>query len=122
MFILHVFISTVAPFMPSGFIPLSVSRECPEPSYTFYCPFNGIGNPRPNCTWSRIDSNNITHDIQIPGPKITLSENDNEYCAITYAFTENDNGLYQCVGHNSVGSTTYTFPERFIVESEWITS
>ena len=116
----HVFISIVVPFVPIDFVPITVSRQFSAPSFWISCPFEGNGNPPPYCTWRRIDSNNITHEIQVPGPNIILSQGDTEFCSIRYIFTENDNGLYQCTGHNVIGNTTYTFPEPFIVESELI--
>ena len=116
MFILLVFISIVAPFVPPEFIPTTVLREHVGIFITLTCPFHNSGNPRPNCTWSRIDSNNITHEVQITEQKVM--ERDSSFCDIFFYFTENDNGLYQCTGRNVIGTTTYTFPERFIVESE----
>ena len=109
-------IVTVAPYVPSKFSPILVLREYAERSVPLRCPFHNVGNPIPNCTWSRIDSNNITHEIELSEPKTIVD--DSSFCSIHYVFTENDNGLYQCTGHNVIGSTTYTFPERFIVESE----
>ena len=116
LYLLLIF-SIVASFVPSDFIPIGVSEQSAGTGVMLYCPFENVGNPIPNCTWSRIDSNNITHQLQLTGPKIT-SRSGNSYCTIDLVFTENDNGLYQCTGHNSVGNTTYTFPKRFVVESE----
>ena len=109
-------ISTVVPFVPSEFIPDTVLRQFAGIKIRIRCPFHNVGNPLPNCTWSRTDSNNITHEIQFYEPKVL--EEDSSFCDINYIFTENDNGLYQCTGHNVIGNITYTFPERFIVESE----
>ena len=111
-------ISTVVPFVPSEFIPETVLRKFAGVQVDIMCPFHDVGNPLPICTWSRIDSNNITHEIQFYEPKVL--ERDSSFCDIDYIFTENDNGLFQCTGHNVIGNTTYTFPERFIVESEII--
>ena len=110
-------ISTVVPFVPSEFIPETVLRKFADVQVDITCPFHKVGNPLPNCTWSRIDSNNITHEIPLSDPKVTTMDGPS-YCQIDYMITENDNGLYQCTGHNVIGSTTYTFPEPFIVESE----
>lgn len=117
MFVVLIFISTVASFVPSYFNPTGVSREDAGTLIPLFCPFNYVGNPLPYCTWRRFDSNNVTH--QLRESQITLPDpDDSSYCAIYVHFTENDNGLYQCTGHNIVGNTTYTFPERFVVESE----
>ena len=113
------FYLTVASFVPSDFQPVGVSRESAETVVPLFCPFENVGNPRPNCTWSRIDNNNITHQLQLTKPEITKGDSDDDsFCSILLFFTENDNGLYQCTGHNGIGNTTYTFPERFVVESE----
>ena len=114
--ILRVFISTVVPFVPPEFTPITVLREQADIFVQLICPFHNAGNPIPYCTWSRIDSNNITHEIQISKQKVM--QFDSSFCNMYYFFTENDNGLYQCTGHNAVGITMYTFPERFIVKSE----
>ena len=102
--------------MPSEFIPQTVLRLSANTDVQLNCPFHNVGNPSPNCAWSRIDSNNITHEIPLSEPKVT--ETDSSYCQIYYTITENDNGLYQCTGYNVIGNTTYTFPELFNVESE----
>lgn len=110
----------VAPYVPSEFMPLRVLRRYAGKIVPLYCPFHNVGNPIPNCTWSRIDNNNISHEIQLSDSKVLNT--DSSYCKLHYIFTESDNGLYQCTGSNIVGSTTYTFPERFIIESEQIIS
>lgn len=104
----------VAPFVPSDFVPETVLREQSEQEIALFCPFLDVGNPIPFCTWNRIDSNNITHQIQLESELILRGTND---CVITFVFREADNGLYQCAGYNEIGNSTYTFPERYIVES-----
>ena len=111
-------ISTVAPFVPREFTPEIVLRRYANTDVVLTCPFHHVGNPLPSCTWSRIDSNNITHEVPLSEPKVTSADNSPSYCQINYMITENDNGLYQCTGYNVIGNTTYTFPEPFIVESE----
>ena len=103
--------------MPSEFVPETVLRMYANTDVRLNCPFRNVGNPSPNCAWSRIDSNNITHEIPLSDPKVTTMDGPS-YCQIIYRITENDNGLYQCTGHNVIGNITYTFPEPFIVESE----
>ena len=103
--------------MPSEFIPNTVLRRYANTDVLLTCPFHHVGNPLPSCTWSRIDSNNITHEIPLSEPKVITMDGP-LYCIIKYMITENDNGLYQCTGYNVIGNTTYTFPEPFIVESE----
>ena len=116
----YYFISTVASFVPDHFVPERVLRENANMAFVLFCPFRDVGNPRPVCTWSRTDSNNITHQLKIQngGRIIPISFEDN--CIIRFTFRDSDNGLYHCTGHNMVGNTTYTFPERFVVESELI--
>jgi len=90
-----------------------VLREQAEQIIVLFCPFFDTGNPLPFCIWNRIDSNNITHQIQ--SESLILEEENG--CIIHLVFSEADNGLYQCIGYNEFGNTTYTFPERYIVES-----
>ena len=119
-------IFTDAPFVPSDFIPRSVSRGVDFNTMVLLeCPFHKIGNPLPYCTWNRIDSNNVTHQLALTDPDISSAKPDSDtpddMCDIFInKFREVHNGLYQCTGHNAVGNTTYTFPERFIVESEYV--
>ena len=116
--LLYYFISTVASFVPDSFIPSRVSRQSANIAVILMCPFQNVGNPRPVCTWSRTDSNNITHQIQIQNNRRILSRSREDDCVIEFTFRDSDNGLYHCTGHNMIGSTTYIFPERFVVESE----
>lgn len=104
---------TVAPFVLSNFIPRRVDRTDANLLVTLICPFYNAGNPPPKCTWNRFDSNNISHQFEFP-----LVYTD-DGCISQLLFHEDDNGLYQCTGYNEVGNATYTFPERFIVESEY---
>lgn len=97
--------------MPNDYVPSRVNKEDVNSELVLVCPFIDAGNPLPVCTWSRVDSNNISH--QILNNRIT-----NNYCIVRLLFEEEDNGLYQCTGHNAIGNTTYTFPEKFIVESK----
>ena len=93
-----------------------MSRIDANEQVRLFCPFLNVGNPQPYCTWSRTDNNNVTHQLQI-GTRIISNSQDN--CRIVFnVFRDSDNGLYRCTGHNAVGNVTYTFPERFIVESE----
>ena len=103
----------VAPFVPSSFVPSVVSREDADTVVVLICPFKYTGNPPAVCTWCRFDNDNISHEL-------TMQISDPSNCVVQFYFSENDNGLYQCTGHNLVGNTTYTFPERFIVESEQV--
>ena len=92
-----------------------VQREDANREVSVLCPFQNIGNPLPFCTWSRTDANNVTHPIELGG-RIRSQFRD---CDITFSFFRvTDNGLYHCTGHNIIGNVTYTFPERFVAESE----
>lgn len=112
------FVLTVTSFVPDDFNPATVSRNDANMRVFLLCPFLNIGNPPPYCTWSRTDNNNVTHQLQI-GARIMSDPQDNN-CRIRFTFRDSDNGLYHCTGHNVVGNVSYTFPQRFDVESELI--
>ena len=109
------FVLTVTSFVPDNFDPVRVLRQDANQQVRLFCPFGSVGNPPPFCTWSRTDNNNVTHQLQI-GSRISSAASDN--CIIVIFFRDSDNGLYHCTGHNAIGNVTYTFPERFDVESE----
>lgn len=104
----------VAPFVPSSFAPSVVSRKDADTVVVLICPFKYTGNPPAVCTWRRFDNDNISHELTME--KISDESN----CVVRFLFGEDDNGLYQCTGHNLVGNTMYTFPDRFIVESKQV--
>ena len=105
----------VAPFVPSDFIPSGVSLMDADQEIILLCPFKNAGNPPPICTWSRFDNHNISYQLILNNRNSHFRDQYN--CSLMILFREDDNGLYQCTGHNEVGNTTYTFPKRFIVES-----
>jgi len=104
----------VAPFVPRDFVPVNIDRTYNKIQATLICPFLNAGNPPPVCTWSRFDSNNISHQLTLNNTIFI----DQLKCVISIIFGEDNKGLYQCTGHNLVGNSTYTFPERFIIESK----
>ena len=110
----HSLLITDTAFVPSDFEPVNVAKRSANEEIIITCPFYKSGNPPANCSWSRTDINNVTHKLQI-----TRRQKESvDFCVIRIFFTEDDNGLYQCIGHNEVGNTSYTFPEKFIVESK----
>ena len=96
-------------------MPVKVNRDYTDNDVLLVCPFLVAGYPPPVCTWSKFDSNNVSHQLQFSNRQLSLDHNN---CTIRLVFGEDDNGLYQCTGYNEVGNATYTFPERFIVESK----
>ena len=107
-------IHLVPPFVPSDYVPSTVSRYGANTVVSLLCPFKNAGNPPPLCTWNRLDNNNISHQLEATNIIIFFDNT----CYVWIKFTEADNGLYQCTGHNEFGNVTYTFPEKFIVESK----
>lgn len=106
-------IHLVPPFVPSDYVPSTVSKYGANTVVNLLCPFKNAGNPPPLCTWNRLDNNNISHQLETTN--VIFFDNT---CYVWIKFTEADNGLYQCTGHNEFGNVTYTFPEKFIVESK----
>ena len=102
--------------MPSDLVPSRVGIMDADRVITLICPFKNAGNPPPVCTWRRFDSENISHQLIVNNIGSRFLDQYN--CSFRLTFREDDNGLYQCTGHNEVGNNTYTFPKRFIVESE----
>ena len=108
-------IHLVPPFVPSDYVPSTVSRYGANAVTSLICPFKNAGNPPPFCTWNRLDNNNISHQLEATNVIIFYS---NDACYVGIVFTEANNGLYQCTGHNEFGNITYTFPEKVMVESK----
>ena len=109
-------IHIVPPFVPSDYVPIRVSQHSANSVILLSCPFKNAGNPPPFCTWNRLGNYNISH--QLDTRRLIKDKYSDDVCIVYFLFTEADNGLYQCTGHNEIGNTTYTFPEKFIVESK----
>ena len=100
--------------MPSDHIPITLGSENIDRSLSLECPL--MSNPQSVCNWSKYDDNNARQEV-LRGNNIRFSDQSN--CSIDFfPLKEIHSGLYECTAVNAIGSTTYTFPERFTIESK----
>jgi len=106
---------TDAPFVPSDFTPMTIGPENFDSTITVRCPL--MSNPQPVCNWSKYDNANVRQEV-VPGYRIDFCDGSNN-CSIHFMrLREVHSGLYECTASNVIGSTTYTFPERYDFESK----
>ena len=101
--------------MPTDFKPIILGSESILEQIRVVCPL--ISNPSPVCNWSKYDANNTRHEV-VPGESIGYDAGSNNCSLGFFPLREEHSGLYECTASNTIGSTTYTFPERFIAESK----
>jgi len=115
MWINIIYFCTDSPFVPTDFKPIIFGSENFYKQVSVKCPL--ISNPSPVCTWSKYDANNTKHEV-VPGKYIGYDAGFNNCSLGFFPLREEHSGLYECTASNTIGSATYTFPERFIVESK----
>ena len=115
MWINIIYFCTDSPFVPTDFKPIIFGSENFYKQVSVKCPL--ISNPSPVCNWSKYDANNTRHEV-VPGKYIGYDAGSNNCSLGFFPLREEHSGLYECTASNTIGSTTYTFPERFIVESK----
>jgi len=108
---------TDAPYVPSGFTPITIGPENFGRTVRVRCPL--MSNPQPVCNWSRYDDNNTRQKVVL-GNEIDSVDRSNNCSVLFFLLREIHSGLYECTASNVIGSTTYTFPERYDFESKML--
>ena len=103
--------------MPTNYRPVRISMENIDRHLSVQCPL--MSNPLPVCNWSKYDDNNVRQEV-VPGNGIGFFTGTTNCTLAFFPLREEHSGLYECTASNTIGSTTYTFPERFIPESKKI--
>ena len=103
------------PYVPSDYRPIVLGSESVGRQVSLRCPL--ISNPPPaSCNWSKYDNNNTRQEV-VPGNYVGFGQS--THCFIDFLpLKEMHSGLYECTAENEIGTATYTFPERFNIESE----
>ena len=102
------------PYVPSDYRPMALDSESVGRQVPLRCPL--ISNPPPVCNWSKYDDNNTRQEVVL-GNNIGYFQP--THCLINFfPLKEMHSGLYECTAENEIGIATYTFPERFVIESE----
>ena len=106
---------TDAPYVPSDFTPITIGPENFDRQIMVKCPL--ISNPPPVCNWSKYDDNNARQEVMLE-KDVGFGDQSNNCSIIFFRLREPQSGLYECSASNTIGSTTYTFPERYGFESK----